>query len=261
MHSCKHRRELDRTSLKLPSCSYTPHNLLSMECPVCGELRYSRDWARSQWRAESAITWQFNCCKVCCRDYFFVDLGALAHYCHQIERSMAALQDEQGRWIAVFQRWMKMPYDTRKYLSYYGGIRLRVGDDRMSLVYPNGGHGAHSRDRCSSVADQYHDPGNFVYGLAMRMMWPEFLDEWQQYNNETIGDLFEGILGHWYLFHRNWSQVGLHAHALLEDFLYWVFQFACAAKDSIWQCNCLRDVKAVALPEKGKYATVPVAQL
>ena len=145
-----------------------------------------------------------------------------------------------------------MPFSIRKRYSHYGGIRVRDGDDEMSLVPSYWGQGGHSRDRGASDEELYHDPGNWVYGLAMRMMWPEFLDASQPYNNETIGDIFEGILGHWYLFHRNWSSVGLHAHALLEDFLYWVFQFACAAKDSICQCNCLRDVKAVALPEKGK---------
>ena len=174
---------------------------------------------------------------------------------------MAALEYDRAKWIAVFQTWMLMPSTIRKFYSYYGGIRVRDGDDHMSLVFPYGGQGAHSRDRCSSVDKLYHDPGNWIYALAMRMMWPDFLDASQPYNNETIGDIFEGILGHWYLRNHVWSQVALHAHALLEDFLYWVYKFACAAKDSICQCNCLRDVKAVALPEKGKYATVPVAQL
>ena len=57
---------------------------------------------------------------------------------------------------------------------------MRVVDDRMSLIDPNAGHGAHSPNRCPSNGDLYHDPGNFVYGLAMRMMWPEVLDGWQQ---------------------------------------------------------------------------------
>ena len=160
---------------------------------------------------------------------------------------MAALADEPGRWIAVFQRWMMMPHSTRKHFSYYGGIRLRDGEEQLSLIDPHAGCQAHGRERCTSTGDLYHDPGNFVYGLAMRVMWPEFLEGWQQYNNETIGDVFEGILGHWYLQKHNWSQDGLHAHALLEEYLYWVFQFACAAKDSIWQCKCVTDVQALAM--------------
>ena len=192
MDSCKHRREFERTSLKLPSCSYTPRNMLLMLCPNCREDRQKADWAPSQWKARSAHTYQFNCCKVCSHDCFFVAPDALARYWQELERSMAALKETSVRWIALFECWMMMPRDIRKLFSYYGGIRMRPGDDRMSLIDPTAGYGDHRRERDPSTGALYHDPGNFVYGLAVRMMWPQFLDGGQQYNNGNIWGCIRG---------------------------------------------------------------------
>ena len=109
MSSCKHGIQFEHASLKPSSCSYTPPKLLSMQCPVCEELRYKRDWTPSQGHGYSAHTWQLNCCKVCSADHFYVAPDALARYWQQIKNPMAALERSPVRWTELFQQWMRMP--------------------------------------------------------------------------------------------------------------------------------------------------------
>ena len=41
------------------------------------------------------------------------------------------------------------------------------------------------------------------------------------FNDETINDVFEGIIAVWFLHNKEWSALAQDAHVLLEDFLYW----------------------------------------
>ena len=215
-----------------------------MECPVCKQERYSRDWKRSQWNTSSPLTFQFNCCKQCNADGYFVASDELIRCLEHIETYMAALHSSGIQWIPLFNKWMEMRHDVRKQLSYRGGIRLRHGDKPL---HPRADHEATRNDPRWSWADYYIDPGNFVYGLAMRMMWPQFVKSGNvEYNDETLGDILEGILGLGYEYSETWTKASKEAYLCLDSFVYWVYRFACAAKNSIWQCKSFEDVKLVA---------------
>ena len=114
------------------------------------------------------------------------------HCWEQMNICMAALRSSGIEWIPLFEKYMGMQHVTRKHLSYRGAIRLRDEDKPLAS---RADHEATGKDPSSSWADHYFDPGNFVYGLAMRMMWPQFVQsDHVQYNDKTIGDIFEGIL-------------------------------------------------------------------
>ena len=171
---------------------------------------------------------------------------------------MAALRKSGIEWIPLFDKYMEMDHATRKHLSYSGAIRLRDEDKPLAS---RADHEATGKDPSSSWADHYFDPGNFVYGLAMRMMWPQFVkpksSDYKQYNDRTLGDIIEGILGLTFNNGNPWEAdspeaslsryLNPHSHDCLDSFVYWVYKFTFAAKEKSWHCKSFEQVQAVAL--------------
>ena len=217
--------------------------LLPMQCPKCGQERYRCDWTKTQWNAYSARTLSYNCCRKCATDYYLVADGELMQCWENINIYMTALRSSGIEWIPLFQRYMQMPHGTRKELSYRGAIRLRDEDKPLAS---RADHETTGKDPSSSWAAHYFDPSNFVYLLAMRMMWPQFLQS-NHLNENTVGDIFEGILGLGYEYSATWPRRSQEAYFCLDSFVYWVYKFACAAKHRIWKCESFKDVEAVAL--------------
>ena len=170
-----------------------------MQCPFCREIRYSRDWKPSQWKAWNPETNDFHCCRQCDYNCIMppreaeVQVGqAIAELRRILLSVSSAARDGIGKFV---EKWMNdLSYDIRKGLSYYGAIRRRSASD------PGGRHGifvftATKHDR-AFILDQrsYFDPGNLVYSFAFRLLWN---DVWQKngWNTETTGDIIEAILG------------------------------------------------------------------
>ena len=106
---------------------------------------------------------------------------------------MEALRSSGTTWIRLFEEYMELPRATRKELSRNGAILLRAEDKPLTS---RADHEATGKDPSSSWADHNFDPGNFVYSLAMHIMWPHFVQsDHVQYNTETMEDSFAGILG------------------------------------------------------------------
>ena len=187
----------------------------------------------SQWKARSPVTFQFNCCKVCSPDGFFVDRGTLKSCCDNVEMNLNLLKDLNFDWIKTFQDWIDTPLLTRPAFSSRCGIlMMRPNGVSREYLHP-------------AIGDQYQEPGNYVYAFAMRLMWPDC-----HYNKETMGKIFKGFIGDWYENHESWTPAGLQAHMRLQSFLYWVYWFAYAAKDDFWPCKSLKDVQALAAKDK-----------
>ena len=70
-------------------------------------------------------------------------------------------------------------------------------------------------------------------------MWPEFAQG--ACNQETIGDVFEGILALQVFCGAAWPQGCVAAHLLLESYLRQVSRFGLLAKDRIWACTTIGD--------------------
>ena len=190
-----------------------------MQCPFCCEIRYSKYWKPSQWYSENPITDQFNCCKICSKDGFLSTAGELLDELHRLKTCMNVLK-EMPQWLRLFEKWMEMPFYIRKELSYNGGIRRDFHHGSLS----------------------YYDAGNAVYGFAMRLMWPTFAFHYQ-YNDETLGDIFEGILALHYLHGHSWCNSRLDAHRALENYLRSVSQF-CKLSHAPWKgCKTFDDCR------------------
>ena len=135
-----------------------------------------------------------------------------------------------------------MPYRLRKNLRYHGGIRIQHGEVRMTV------HNSEldTRNRAAKAV-HYHDPGNFIYALAMRLMWPEFGE--CGYNQEAMGDISEGILALHVFYGTEWGDeddpVCTLAHVHLESYLRQVARFGSLANDSIWACKTVGECTEV----------------
>ena len=92
---------------------------------------------------------------------------------------------------------------------------------------------------------QYHDLGNFIYALAMWLMWLEFGEH--GYNHDTIGDIFEGIFVVHEFYGTEWDPGCTSAHALLESYLRQVTRCVCSANDRIWVCSAFMVCAKVAV--------------
>ena len=84
--------------------------------------------------------------------------------------------------------WMKeLKRKCRKHFSYYGALRYRQGLD--GVLHTKGCW----TDEVSR--QRYFDPGNHVYSRAFHLVFPDIMEKTsEQWNKETIGDIFEGLL-------------------------------------------------------------------
>ena len=179
----------------------------ALRCPTCGKIRTRRYWCPSQWWAWSAKTDHFHQCKVCdgklpedescswatwssrtrtppprCVQPHTVHVPPEGVALVQIARSVQ--RDKFGKFI---DDWMTQPHGVRKTLSYSGALHSNK-DDPVHYV-------------CKYTGQGYFDPMNKIYSIAMSILAPQL---WSRgWNIETRGDIFEGLLGYWYMLEHN----------------------------------------------------------
>ena len=173
--------------------------LAAMQCPVCRETRYSNDWSRSQWQQHQPIMPGLNGCKRCRTAEENQGIGQVILHCEEnlarqqykqevIRRDRGlfsrltrrVLQYRQAEdWLRGFvQEWMSQPHWYRKTLSYEGAIRCW--------------HSEHQPCGFDKALGEYFDPGNRVYACALTTLCPSVKEF--GYNDETMGDICEGLL-------------------------------------------------------------------
>ena len=84
--------------------------------------------------------------------------------------------------------WMHLPHRTRKYWSYNGALRSCQGDP--------------SHYRCPFTLQDYLDPTNWIYAMALTIMCPSLMAQ-VNWSIETKGDICESIMGAHYI----WSVI------------------------------------------------------
>jgi len=196
-----------------------------MECPYCHEKRYSRDWMPSQWRGWTPETEFYHCCRQCDPEC----VAPARHRRVQVDEAIAAMTQRLRpisiavrNYIGKFlQAWMNgLSYSQRKSFSHYGAIRRRSATDPVgrTTVMRTTTIATHERDFILNETN-YFDPGNRVYSFAFRLLWDDLQKE-HGWNEETMGDIIESILGYHYLCveHRIEGKVG-PAPRLLSNFL------------------------------------------
>ena len=178
------------------------------------------------------MTDEFNCCKRC----------SIYGQQHTWAEVKASYQDFIGQNFAVREyfltkdrfedfviEWMQMPYDSRKNLSYYGGL---TRNQNLKVPQKSSGEREHSADIES------FDPGNWSYYKGMEGLSPGLL-RIHGWNQETVGDIWEGILGYRFL-HRNNPEANedvLALAALVDSYMNSLHVFvvrATAVKADFW---------------------------
>ena len=175
-----------------------------MDCPSCRQCRTKRYWRPSQWNGQNPKTEQYFQCKYCDKE---IDL---AWYEQDSDQPAAPPPPESsGRcpimkhesfielhsWLHTsgfrgdaFARfvnsWMEMPRANRKTLSCFGAVESTVG---MPVHY-----------HCEILRKSYFDPSNYVYSIAVDILYGSNGDTRPIWNAETKGDILESLLGfHW----------------------------------------------------------------
>ena len=96
--------------------------------------------------------------------------------------------------MQFFEAWVASDKHQRKWLSYHGALRrslyLRHAGQQLALTQHHWG------DKMKFIdIGTYFDPGNWHYQVCFELLFGDV--PW--WNQETIGDMFESILGMRYL--------------------------------------------------------------
>ena len=179
-----------------------------MECPSCKVRLPSAFFRPSQWRMwpDEPVTWQFKQCKACDG---LMPMEAWSWYAAQpkpapkpppnpawiqlIKEDFAFR--ELVNWVgkcnsrkmcSLINDWMRMERETRKFLSHFGAV------EKTDPKHPCHYH-------CELSGKEYFDPGNWCYSLVFDIITGQSLNKDINWNQETKGDIIEGLLGyHWF---------------------------------------------------------------
>ena len=161
--------------------------------------------------------WARNVCGVCSDEdgWFFSSSVGLPAQHHQASEQLAAMGESARAylrqevpcefWLMVHERFRQANQDARmslvrssmashvmtyrKFLSHYGALRCPPEIVPLGLEPP-------ALDGCG-----VYDPGNAVYKETFLACWPGAAQTLGLSNEETVGDLLEGLLG-WVSFRR-----------------------------------------------------------
>ena len=155
-------------------------DLISMQCPKCQRWLGAAHWRNSQLhlrKAETPIRHFFNCCHDCGNVIANLHVEteevreAAQFLCDMTDLLKADEGKLQLKFKQVFEGMTHYSAETRKTLSHSG---------------------------CLCYLSQPHDPGNTLYTMALELLLPELrLGVCQNWGEEKLGDLVEGILWVW----------------------------------------------------------------
>jgi hypothetical protein len=162
-----------------------------MQCPSCGLMRFKKEWRPSQWKTYSPFTDQFKKCRVCDgEDRFHGSIPsptALPLLGSPPPEALALLNIASmaihRKFEDFFDRWMDQSAPVRKFLSYSGALRSAHGDP---VHYT-----------CPHTGENYFDPSNMIYSTALCFLAPGLMAS-RNWNQETRGDICEGLMGNYY---------------------------------------------------------------
>ena len=167
-----------------------------MNCPVCNVKRYSRQWKPSQWKASTAVTDRFNCCKSCSAYGVFATIEGLEKAFAELScmrSNVAQIFPSRASFNAFIEDWMANNSAVRrKHLSHYGCLSYDVSKSTIPQ--------SSSGERVHFVVDGGFDPGNWTYMAGMKLVAHDLVSK-HDWNAETVGDIFEGLLGYRHLHH------------------------------------------------------------
>lgn len=210
-----------------------------MQCPICRELRYSKEWKPSQWSAWRAEVNEFNCCKVCSEDGYVAksleEQKEATQRVHKLyDTFMFCTTNGWRPHLKLFlEYWVASSHRLRKYLSYYGAIKRSIYSRHGGQVLTLPDHGANPwGDKCKFIdPNDYFDPGNWHYNICIVLLFGDV-----PWNAETVGDIVESILGLRYLIEEE-SMICDNFPFAFANFL----ELWCVAVYRWFECTAWRD--------------------
>ena len=95
----------------------------------------------------------------------------------------------------LFEHRVWSPHCPRKHWSYYGALSRERADDPRGLASSDGAGWDAIKPKNLDVT-LFYDPGNQHYKVCMELLFPGAVTAW---NQETVGDIVESLLGLQYL--------------------------------------------------------------
>ena len=227
-----------------------------MQCPYCGEVRYSKHWKKVQWTNWRPDVHDFNCCKVCSFDGYKADSpSAQAEALERVLQARKFFQRSTANgWYAHLQNflvcWVASPHGLRKYFSYFGA--LRRSSDHDPRGFSAGQLSSSSKYQTWSTqkpkylkTDDYFDPGNWHYKTCLALLWP-YANTW---NQETCGDIIEALLGLEYL--QREYRVEVHSLPLgFIEFLHeWCYSIHSYFTKTAWAEQDIKNLRNIIFGE------------
>jgi len=148
-------------------------------------------WARTQWETKKPLQSHASGCKDCRAKpskawHSLQSMAAkTAEYgaalVQKVQRSLQRAQAKDQQLLDLVDFWMnKLPAQYRKTISHEGAIRAVTNLHPTQWVCP--------------VLGNTFDPGNAVYAMVLKAILPRLTDHGRSWNDETLGDIVEGIL-------------------------------------------------------------------
>ena len=147
---------------------------VAMFCPACQCQKPRRFWYKEQWNSNDPTGKWLGRCGSCDPHRVGRTLAEAEQCLQMLDRCVAFMNQNTNARNGVkrfLDRWLTLPWETRKYLSYFGALRRS----------PN-----HPMD----------DAGNAMYLILWHLFLPEVLVRHHLRDLETVGDLWESIFGY-----------------------------------------------------------------
>jgi hypothetical protein len=201
----------------------------AIQCPICNTLSYKSQWKPSQWKHGKAVTDRFNCCKDCNSEGVYAttdDVVTAFRELQQARKDITKVYPGKQGFDDFIVDWMTNKSALeRKNLSYHGNIT----GDRMKTLVPQTPSG--ERQHFALPPDGF-DCGNWTYSAGMKMISTSLVIE-NGWNQETVGDIWESILGYRKL-HPAGDQMAINIANWADPYMLKVHTFVFLAQALDW---------------------------
>ena len=188
-----------------------------MQCPTCLRELPKEYWMPVQWVC-GAVTEHYSQCKICDGILAASKVRPMPSTSSAFKEALELVEllthFRSGNCAKVVYRWLELPEELRLSCCINGAIKCRHYTDPRHYWCP-------IKNRC------YFDPSEWVYAVTMRLMMPKMMFEEVRWNKQTIGELFEPILGCHYMVDNGFMRLKgpvfenvSTVAAIFDDFVY-----------------------------------------
>ena len=114
-------------SARLPSPLWqNSEQIVAMQCPRCNQIRYCRDWAKSQWSNFRPVTNELQGCKLCRNSpQAPAAPGSIALRDAAMDTLRHCIPRDRQSVTNFVYTWLQLPEGYRRGLSHSGAVKCR----------------------------------------------------------------------------------------------------------------------------------------